>query len=303
MFANRPVSKLLPGEDFSSTPTIVLELAVAALVPIAFLSVNVLVVIAEQIVFAFSQFAGNIQLIGVSEGFAMGTIFAQLVILAIWAGLSPSNTYMRAGYGLLVLIFGAKLVAIFTVNFAPMVAFQRSQWLTERQQAGWLLLVVVYSTLQLALFSSRVWSGRYLALQTKSERAMKRQFSMLELVGLPVLVSFPLLVLPVFFEANIGLFVIALTVVTLFICCGYAGLFLFGFLREKISIGIVISLVALGPVLLLPVSIYFTGTPTGSYQGVPFLGVVWAAHVGALAIGIPTALFARRIGYRMRQFG
>ena len=302
MFANRIVSKLLPGADFSSNPMVVSELAVATVVPIAFLTVNVVVALAEHIVVAISQFAGNFYLIGLSEGFAMGTIFAQLVILAIWAGLSPTNTYLRAGYGLLMLVLGAQLVAMFTARFAPSVAALRNEWLTERGQFGWLLLVVVYSTVQLSLFAYRVWGGRYLAFQTLDSKAMKRQFSMLELVGLPVLVSFPLLVLPVFFEANIGLLIIAITFVSLFICLGYAALFLFGFLRERISIGIVTSLFVLGPVLLAPVSIYFTGSPTGSYQGIPFLGPLCAAHVGALAIGIPTALFARRIGYRLRQF-
>ena len=242
MFANRIVSKLLPGADFSSNPMVVSELAVAALVPIAFLTVNVVVALAEHIVVAISQFAGNFYLIGLSEGFAMGTIFAQLVILAIWAGLSPTNTYLRAGYGLLMLVLGAQLVAMFTARFAPSVAALRNEWLTERGQFGWLLLVVVYSTVQLSLFAYRVWGGRYLAFQTLDSKAMKRQFSMLELVGLPVLVSFPLLVLPVFFEANIGLLIIAITFVSLFICLGYAALFLFGFLRERISIGIVTSL-------------------------------------------------------------
>ncbi len=300
MFANRIFSKLLPGEDFRLSPTMVSELAIAALVPIAFLAVNVLVSLAEKVVFAFSQFAGNYQLIVVAEGFAMGTIFAQLVILAIWAGLSSSSTYLRAGYGLLVLVVGAKLGAIFTATFAPAVALIRNEWLVEHGQAGWLLLVVVYSTVQLALFASRVGGGGYLGFQMRNATAMKRQFSMLELVGLPVLVSFPLLVVPVFFEAKIGLVMIAVTLASLSICLGYAGLFLFGFLRERISIVIFVSLIVLGPVLLAPSSIYFTGSPMGYYLGIPFLGVMCAVHLGALTVGIPTALLARRFGYRFR---
>ena len=279
------------------------ELRIAALVPIAFITVNLLAGTAEEIVIMASVLTGNYQelVLAHAEAFAMGTLFAQVVIVAIWAGLAPDRTYLRTCLSLIALVLVAILVSMFSSKFTPSVVKLRSFWMGGLEQFGWLLLVVLFSCVQLPLIGFRVLTGRYLGISTIPTATNKRQFSMLELVGLPVLVCFPILVLTVFFEAKIGLLVIGLKLVLAVVCLGYAALFLLGFMRESISNTIYVPLIVLGPVILLPVSIYLAGGPTGTFQGIPFFGLTWASHLGVLTVGVPSAIVARRFGYRLQM--
>ena len=236
--------------------------------------------------------------IAYAEGFTVGTFMAQVVILALWAGLRPGHTLTRTCYALLMLVVAAILMQAFVLRFTPGILLLRREW--GANQFGWLFLVVLFSAVQLHAFAIRRWTGYFLAWHDRpgvQERA--GQVTLAELVTLPVLFCAPLVALTAILDAMDSIRVFIAIAALLFICALYAGFHLWGFLRPRISVTLVTILFVIGPIFLLPASLFFTGQMNGSIFGIPFFYILCCTHGGALIIGVPTAGFARLIGYQL----
>lgn len=272
------------------------ELKFATALLVGYVVLNLLVAVAQQFITAPPYSNG---LVAGIEGFAIGAMFAQTVIVAVWSGLSPNKTLLRTFVGSSVLIVVAVGISAFVNAFTPHVNFVRYSWGAERYT--WLLFVFLYALVQILLILHRRWKGYWLSFNEQaSGRFTNRNFSLSELFLFPALFCIPLVVLPALLESLSPAFTAVAASGLLIACIFYATIHLLAFLRQRISIVWSAVLLLCCPVILLPASLVFTGTINGSIFGVPFVSILCFVHLGALTIGIPTAIFARRIGYRIR---
>ncbi len=257
-----------------------------------FLSVDVAFAVVQGHLMEFNQMT-----VAGAEGFSIGTLLAQVVILALWAGLRPGVTVARTSFALLMLVSGAIAIQSFVMRFAPQLTDLRMIW--GASYFGWMFLVVVFSAVQLSVLFIRRWTGYCLGLrssQTTAETA--GQFSLTELLTLPLLLWAPMAVLTAVLDVMNGTFAFIVVAMLVVMCLFYAGFHLWAVLRPSPSLLALVFLLLAGPFVLLPVSLFFTGRLNGVIFGIPFFFILCCTHFGALAIGLPTAIVARVIGYR-----
>ena len=158
------------------------ELAIAITLLAGFIILNLAVAVTQQFITA-PPYSNAVA--AAIEGFAIGTMFAQVVILAIWSGLSPSKTVMRTFLGAAVLVTMAIGTSVFINTFTPRVNFVRQSWGAECYT--WLVFVLLYAFLQMLLMFYRRWRGYSLSLdELESPQAKLGTFSLAELVVFPV---------------------------------------------------------------------------------------------------------------------
>lgn len=273
------------------------ELAIGAILATCFVALNLTVAVFQELITAPPY---SISIVASIEGFAIGAMFAQVVIVAIWSGLSPNKTLLRTMLGAAVLVLAAVGTSAFVNTFTPQVIHVRQSWGAESYT--WLILVFIYALVQILMMLHRRWRGYWLSLgNSDGNQFRNRAFSLAELFIFPTLCCIPLIILPALLE-SLSPTVTVLTVFGLLIACvSYATLHSIAFLRNRVSIVWLSVLLLFCPLVLLPASLYLTGSVNGSIFGVPFVAILFFVHLGALAIGIPTATLARRIGYRIRS--
>ena len=272
------------------------ELKFTAFLIACYIALDLAIAVSQQFITAPPY--SNALVAGI-EGFAIGAMFAQIVIAAIWSGLSPSKTLLRTLIGASVLVAVAVGISAFVNTFTPRVNFVRQSWGADRYT--WLVFVFLYALVQMLLMLHRRWKGYWLSTpQLEMNQIRKRTFSLAELFLFPVFFCVPLIVLPALLD-SLSPAIAAMCVTALLLACVfYAAIHLLAFLRRRVSIVWLAVLLLFCPLILLPASFVITGTVNGSIFGVPFVSILLFVHFGALAIGIPTAVFARSVGYRIR---
>lgn len=201
---------------------------------------------------------GEMTVAGV-EGFAIGTLIAQVVILALWAGLTTGAPITRTCYALLMLVGGAILIHGFAIKFTPEILRLRTSWAAD--YFGWLFLVVVFSAVQLSVSVIRRWMG-YSPVLNESQARRKgtiRQFTLAELLVMPVLLCAPLTAMTAILEMMGAAFLFTVLAGLMLMCLVYAGFHIWGLLRPDPSALHLAVLIGLGPLFLIPASLLFTG--------------------------------------------
>ena len=271
------------------------EIATAAIVAACYLGMDLTITSVQQYVLAPPNSNATVASL---EGFAIGAMFAQIVVLAIWSGLSAEKTGLRISLGLLVIVLGARLMSLFTKTFSPQVLLVREAWGADR--FGWLFLVLLFSSIQFGFIMYRRWTGYQLTLGDSPVSQIRRgAYSLAELVALPAFFCVPLVVLPAILDLiTAGKALLCLLGLVL-ACKFYAFFHLRAFLRDSVSTSYLVVLMFVCPMFLLPASMAITGQMNGTIHGVPFVAIIISVHLGAITIGISTGLFARFAGYRI----
>jgi hypothetical protein len=165
------------------------EVGLAALFPAVFLACNLaFAAFEERHLASLTKFSPSIACV---DSFAVGMLFAQIVIFAIWAALFKTHVFLRTCYALLMIVAGSMLFQAYVTGNAPELLVLRRQW--DAHEFGWMFMLVIFSAVQLALSALSRWTGWHLSWVTDQTTSGKsRQFSLLEFLGLPIVLCFPL---------------------------------------------------------------------------------------------------------------